>query len=235
MALDGATLSLIKREIEEVALDARIDKIHKPSRDELVIVLRYRGGSAKLLISACAANARIHFTTVPVENPKAPPMFCMLLRKHLGSGRLISVRQQGLDRILFLDFETVNELSDTVVVTLCVEIMGRHSNIILLDQNGRIIDAIKRVDMETSGVRQVLPGMQYVLPPMSPRLSLSENTPEEIEKALRCARDAELSKALMSVLEGVSPILVREIAHFACKGEEKRLSITTGCGFSSRR
>ncbi len=227
MALDGATLALIKREIESVALGARIDKIHKPSKDEVIIVLRHKTGSAKLLLSACAANARIQFTTVGVENPLTPPMFCVLLRKYIGNGKLIAVRQQGLDRILFLDFETTNELGDMVMLTLCIEIMGRHSNIILIGEGGRIVDAIKRVDIETSSVRQVLPGMVYTLPPAAARLSLAEHTPQEIITAIKAARVGELSKVLMSVLEGVSPILAREMAHFTTGGEEKQTTELT--------
>lgn len=220
MALDGATLALIKREIEGVALGARIDKIYKPSKDEVIIALRHKTGSAKLLLSACAANARIHFTTVSVENPLSPPMFCVLLRKYLGNGKLIAVRQQGLDRVLFLDFEAANELGDTVTVTLCIEIMGRHSNIILIGSNGRILDAIKRVDIETSSVRQVLPGMEYTLPPAGNRYSLIEHTPQQIIEGIKYAKNAELSKVLVSVLEGVSPLLAREMAHYASAGIE---------------
>ncbi|MFA9381210.1 MAG: NFACT family protein, partial [Acetanaerobacterium sp.] len=189
------------------------------SKDELILVLRQRGGSKKLLISAGAVGARIHFTQNAPENPQAPPMFCMLLRKHLGGARLCAVRQHGLDRVLFLDFETTNELGDPVTLTLCVEIMGRHSNIIFLDGGGRIIDSVKRIGVETSSVRQILPGMTYALPPASHRLSLAADAPQEIVQAVKDAPDGELPKALMTVLEGVSPILAREIAAFAAKGE----------------
>ena len=148
MALDGAFLSQLKYEIESAALESRVDRIHQPSREELVIALRWRGGGAKLLLSAGANSPRIHFTEVAIENPKQPPMFCMLLRKHLGNAKLVAVRQIGLDRILHLDFESVNEMGDLVTLTLAVEIMGRHSNIILIGPDGRVIDAIKRIDDE---------------------------------------------------------------------------------------
>ena len=220
MALDGAFLSQLRYEIESMALGSRVDRIHQPGREELIIALRWKGGTGKLLISAGANSPRIHFTSVAVENPKQPPMFCMLMRKHIGSARLVAVRQIGMDRILHLDFETVDELGDTVVLTLAVEIMGRHSNIILIDQSNRIIDAIKRIGEDMSSVRQVLPGMAYTLPPAQNKLSLLESAPGDIVRRVRQGKPAELSKALMDALTGVSPILCRELAHYAGHGTE---------------
>lgn len=220
MALDGLFLSELKAEMEAVALGARIDKIHQPAREELIIALRWKGGTAKLLLSAGANSPRAHFTSVPLENPKQAPMLCMLLRKHIGSARLVGVRQLGLDRILHLDFEAVNELGDTVVLTLAVEIMGRHSNLILIDQNGRIIDAVKRVGEEMSSVRQVLPGMAYVLPPAQDKLNLLLCQPEDVVARVRAGKPAELSKALLGALSGVSPIVCRELAHYTGRGAE---------------
>lgn len=220
MALDGATLSLLRREIENTALDARVDKIHKPSKDELVIVLRAKGATQRLLLSAGAEGARIHFTADAPENPQTPPMFCMLLRKHLCGARLCAVRQQGLDRVLFLDFAATNELGDPVTLTLCVEIMGRHSNVIFIGEGGRIIDAVKRIGLETSSVRQVLPGMVYSLPPAQPRLSLLDADVQEMLDAVSAAPDGDLVKVLMKVLEGVSPILARELAFLATQGAD---------------
>lgn len=220
MALDGAFLSELKHEIETLAANSRVDRIHQPSREELVIALRWKGGTGKLLLSAGADSPRIHFTAVAQENPKQPPMFCMLLRKHLGNARLIAVRQVGMDRILHLDFETVNELGDMVVLTIAVEIMGRHSNIILIDQNNRIIDSIKRIDGEMSSVRQILPGMAYTLPPQQNKLTLTCCTPAQVAQRVRTGRAVELSKGLMEALTGVSPILCRELAHYATHGGE---------------
>ena len=185
MALDGAFLSLIKYELERELIGSRIDRIYQPAKEEIILTLRFKGGVRRVLISAGAMDARIHLTETRAENPQSPPMFCMLLRKYLGSGKLVSIRQQGLDRILFLDFETVNEFSDPTVVTLAVEIMGRHSNLIVINSEGVIIDAVKRVDLEMSSVRQVLPGMRYQLPPAEPRHSLAEDDPEEMIAALR--------------------------------------------------
>lgn len=221
MALDGAFLSLLREEIERSVLDARIDKIYQPSKEEIILLLRGREGAHRLLLSANASGARVHFTKETVENPKSPPMFCMLLRKYLGSGRLVAVRQQGMDRILFLDFETYNELSDRVTVTLAVEIMGRHSNIIVLDQNGKIIDAIKRVNEDMSSVRMILPGLIYELPPAQDKLSLLRDDISEIVARVKNGRDGELSKCILGAVEGVSPLLTREMADYVTRGEHK--------------
>ncbi len=223
MALDGAFLHFIKEEISAY-IDARIDKIHQPSREEIVIHLRGKGYSKKLLLSAGADSPRIHFTEESFENPKTPPMFCMLLRKHLGSGRLAAVRQAGMDRILSLDFESVNELGDRVTLTLIIEIMGRHSNIILVGQDHKIIDAIKRVDEEMSRVRQVLPGMLYHELAPQDKLNLLTAQRAEIEARLSGGRDEELSKALVKLFQGISPVLAREIAGYATRYQERRVS-----------
>ena len=221
MALDGIFLSKIKHEIDTIAQDARIDRIAQPSKDEIVLTLRWYGGSGKLLLSANAGSARVHFTKSAPENPNTPPMFCMLLRKHLSSAKLISVQQIQLDRILHLNFESRNEFGDLVKITIAVEIMGRHSNIIIIDQNGRIIDSIKRVDLSTSSVRQVLPKMPYELPPMQDKLNLFETDTASILARLESGRVIELSKALIEALQGVAPLVCREIAHFANRGAEK--------------
>jgi len=218
MALDGAYLSLLAREIRTKVGEARIDKISQPSRDTLVIALRWRGGGGKLLLSAGAAGARAHFVTEAPENPKAAPMFCMLMRKHLGSGRLVGVEQMGMDRILHLKFETVNELGDTVVLTIAVEIMGRHSNLMLIGHDGRVIDAIKRVDQSTSSVRPILPGVAYTLPPAQHKLSPLQHSAEELCQAVVSGRNAELSKGILEQVEGLSPVVCRELASLALRG-----------------
>ena len=159
MALDGAFLYAVKNELQPL-VGGRVEKIHQPSREEIIISLRTRSGGKKIFISANAGSARVHITENPVDNPQTPPMFCMLLRKHLGSGKLIDVRQDGLERILFLDFECVNELGDIVTVTLACEIMGRCSNLVLINHEGKILDSIKRVDEEMARERMVLQGMR---------------------------------------------------------------------------
>lgn len=217
MALDGAFLYTIKNELTPL-IGGRVEKIHQPSREEIIISIRTRGGGKKLYISANAASARVHITENSVDNPQTPPMFCMLLRKHLGSGKLIGIRQDGLERILFLDFECVNELGDIVTVTLACEIMGRCSNLVIVNHEDRVIDSIKRVDEEMSRERLVLPGMKYTLPPRGERLNFLEADSEEITAALRSADNGELSKVLIRIFEGISPILAREWTYFAGRG-----------------
>ncbi len=227
MALDGAFLYAVKNELQPL-VGGRIDKIHQPSREEVVISIRTRSGSKKLYISANAGSARVHITEKSVDNPQTPPMFCMLLRKRLGSGKLLAVRQDGLERILFLDFECVNELGDIVTVTLACEIMGRCSNLIIIDNEGRVIDSIKRVDEEMSRERMVLPGMRYTLPPRDDRLNFLTAEPEEMTARLRSVQPAELSKALIRVFEGISPVLAREWTFFAGRGAELRSDTVDG-------
>ena len=181
MALDGIYLRHIKNEIEKQSLGARVNQIYQPNRDELVFVLRTYGGSQKLLLSARANSPRVNYCVNTPENPAQPPMFCMLMRKRLGGGKLVGVRQLECDRVLFLDFECVNELGDLVDLTVVCEIMGRYSNIILIDRGtGVIVDALKRVDLTVSSRRFVLPNIKYELPDPQDKLNILESTPEEI-------------------------------------------------------
>lgn len=217
MALDGAFLHAIKSELMPL-INGRVDKIYQPSREEIIISIRTYEGTKKLYISANAGSARVHVTSRSVDNPQTPPMFCMLLRKHLGGGRLVSIRQDGLERILFLDFECVNELGDVVTVTLACEIMGRCSNLVIINGKGQIIDSIKRVDSEMSRERLVLPGMAYEMPPRDDRLNFMTATDDEIYTAIKNADPAELSKAIIRTFEGISPLLAREWTFFAGRG-----------------
>lgn len=220
MALDGAFLHTIKAQIESEAMGSRIDKIYQPSREEIVLVLRSRGWVGKLLLSAGADSPRIHFTESEMENPKVPPMFCMLLRKHLSGGKLISVRQLGLDRVLYLDFETTNELGDVVTITVAVEIMGRHSNVIVVGPDGKILDAVKRIDRDMSGVRPILPGMTYTLPPQQEKLNLLTAQRDEIRESILNAKGLDIAKSIAAAFEGFSAVLAREAAFYATHGQE---------------
>lgn len=220
MALDGAFLHTIKSQIESEAMDSRVDKIYQPSREEIVLVLRSRGWVGKLLLSAGADSPRIHFTQSEMENPKVPPMFCMLLRKHLSGGKLISVRQLGLDRVLYLDFETTNELGDLVTITVAVEIMGRHSNVIVVGPDGKILDAVKRIDRDMSGVRPILPGMTYTLPPQQEKLNLLTAQRDEIRESILNAKGLDIAKSIAAAFEGFSAVLAQEAAFYATHGQE---------------
>lgn len=215
MAFDGAFLYQIRREIEINALDCKVDKVCQPARDELVLILRSKKGNGKLLLSANANSPRVQFTEDSPENPMTPPMFCMLLRKRLCGGRLIAVRQPGLERALLLDFSCVNELGDTVIHTLAVEIMGRYSNIIL-SADGKIVDAIKRVDASMTSERLVLPGMAYELPPAQDKLNLLETDSDIICHRITHDKPAVLHKAILKTLQGVSPVVCRELQYLSC-------------------
>ncbi len=225
MAFDGAYLYAVKQEIEQY-IGARADKIHQPSRDEILIHLRGREGVNKLLISTAGDSARLHLTEVAIENPAAPPMFCMLLRKHLGGGKLTAVRQDGLERILFLDFDCVNELGDRVTLTLACEVMGRYSNLLLIGQDGKVIDSLKR-NADITRERVILPGFPYEMPHRSRRLNFLTTDDATISSALLLAADMPLDKALVQLFEGVSPLLAREWAYYVGRGESIRTHAMT--------
>ncbi len=176
MSLDAATLALVAGELKNTLLDAKIDKIFEPTRDEVLMTLRTRTETHRLLLSARSGSARVCLTKENFENPLTPPGFCMLLRKHLTGGRLIELRREPGDRIVYFDFRCTNEMGDLVTNTLAVELMGRYSNLVLV-QDGRIIDALKRVDFDDSEVRQLLPGLAYTLPPKPARPDFLVNSP----------------------------------------------------------
>ena len=215
MALDGITLHFVKTELEQTVLGARVEKVHQPSKAEIVLLLRTRGGAFRLFLSAESASARVHLTQFPTENPQNPPMLCMLFRKHLTGATLVGIRQAGLDRILFLDFDAANEIGDKVKLTLCIEITGQHSNIILIDGNGKILDAVKRVDETKSSVREVLPNCTYVLPPRQDKINLLSASVEQAAARVKLQKNQQLAKAFMQSVEGISPIVSRELAHLA--------------------
>lgn len=214
MAFDGVMLHYVKEEIKKIADEARVSQIHQPNRDELVISLRTREGNKKLLVSSRANSPRVCFTEKAPENPATPPMLCMLLRKRLSGAKLVDVRQPDLERILFLDFSGVNELGDRVLLTLCVEIMGKYSNIILIDGEGIVVDALKRVDFTMSSQRLVLPNIKYELPPKQDKLCILDCESREIvDKALNTPSEMRLSKAILSAMQGISPVIARELEY----------------------
>lgn len=209
MALDGIFLHHLKNEIAAFAVGARVEKIHQPSKEELLFSLRSREGAKKLLLSCRADTAGIYFTEYPTENPAKPPMLCMLLRKHLAGAKILAFEQDGLERIVRIKMQAVNELGDIVLYTLAVEIMGRYSNIILIDQNGVIVDALRRVDEGKSHIRTVLPGEEYVLPPAQDKLNIFEDSIDEIKSRINASGKTP-ANAFQSVVMGVSPIVCRE-------------------------
>ncbi len=223
MALDGMFLRLIKSELE-AQIGSRISQIYQPNRDELVFILRGFSGSKKLLLSARANSPRINFCTKTPENPAQPPMLCMLLRKRLGGGKLTAVRQLECDRVIFLDFECVNELGDTVMLTVVCEIMGMYSNVILTDSNGVIIDSLKRVDLTMSSRRLVLPNIKYEPPEGQNKTNLlTAQVTEAVQRITELDEEMPLDKAILKAVQGVSPIVCREIAYRVMPDATNRL------------
>ena len=227
MALDGLFLHCIGQELEAAVIGAKVDKVYQPSSEELVLTLRSRDlGALKLLFCARANSPRIHLTKASFENPATPPMLCMLLRKRLGGATLTGIRQAGFDRILFLDFSATNELGDKETLTVAMEIMAQYSNVILIGPDGKIIDALKRVDLTRSSKRLILPGLAYELPPQQDKLALPEHSVEELVERIRSFSAKTLSSAVLSSVQGVSPALAREVA-FRALGDDKHLSEMT--------
>ena len=221
MSIDGFFFYLLKNEISQFAIDSRVDKIHQPSKDEIIINLRSRQGSKKLLLSCNADAARIHFTEFPPENPAKPPMFCLLLRKRLTGAWVTDIEQDNLERILKINFSGTDELGDKTNYSLIIEIMGKYSNIIFVGKDGKIIDSMKRVDENKSHIREVLPGVTYVAPPKQDKLNIFTDDIEKIREKIAQSRKG-IYKAVMEAIKGVSPIICREFEYGLTLDEFKK-------------
>lgn len=213
MSPDGITLNLIIKELLEVLIPGRVERIYQPERQEIVINLRSSGKSRHLLISAQAENARLHLTTQEKKNPLTPPLFCTVLRKYLEGSRLVSIKQDGLDRVVHFTFSRIAESGEFQDIVLVVEIMGKHSNIILADpRSNTIIDGIKRYSHILSRYREVLPGREYLAPPSQKKVhpvSLSED--EFINLILKQPLEKKLKEIIFHRLEGLGHALVQEM------------------------
>ena len=216
MSLDGLFLHCIRAELENSIIGAKVDKVYQPSSEELVFSLRTRKqGGKKLLLSARANSPRINLTGASYENPASPPMLCMLLRKRLGGATVTAIRQNGCDRILFLDFLAVNEMGEKENLSLAVEIMAQYSNVVLVSEDGMIIDALKRVDFTKSSKRLVLPGVKYELPPAQDKVNILEETTDLATERIMSFPNKTVSSAILSSVMGVSPIVSRELSYIA--------------------
>ena len=224
MPLDALCLSGVVHELQNALSGAKIDKIYQPSRDEVVLALRAPAGNVKLLLSANPSHPRAHLTQISRENPDKPPMFCMLLRKHLSGARLLELVQPPMERVVDLRLEALDELGDRVERRLVLEAMGRHSNLILLDGEGRIMDCLRRVDSDMSARRQVLPGLFYRLPPAQEKLAPSSLDRAALESALAAApEESQADKWLLDTFGGLSPLICRELAFRAGGATDARL------------
>lgn len=212
MPLDAVYLTQVAKELRCSLEQARIDKIHQPSRDEVVLSLHNRKGAFRLLLSANPSHPRAHITTVSTENPASPPMFCMLLRKHLTGGRLSEISQPPMERVLDFSFQCTGELGEEVIRHLVIELMGRNSNLILLGEDGRIIDCVRRVDYEMSQQRQVLPGLYYHLPPQQEKKNPLTATLEDISAMVQAVdTPTRPDSFLMDHFAGLPPLICREL------------------------
>ena len=165
MPLDAICLGAVTNELNTVLAGCRIEKVYQPDRDEIVIQTRGQGGARRLLVSIAAGTPRVHFIETARENPAVPPMFCMLLRKHVQGAKIAAVTQPAVERMLSIELDTTDEMGVACKKHLICELMGKHSNVVLCGEDNRIIDAMRRVDGDLSGKRQVLPGLFYRMPP----------------------------------------------------------------------
>ncbi len=209
MALDGITAYALSCELDENLSGGRIDKIHQPERSEIVMTVRNNGENFRLLLCANPSFPRVHLTEVSKENPASPPMFCMLLRKHLTSGKITRVYQYEFERIIMFDIEVRDELGVLGIKKLIIEIMGKHSNLILVNSDGKIIDSIFHVDITMSRVRQIMPGLMYSLPPSGGKVNPLTMSDDEIRSYFDCDLNA-VSKMIVSTFMGISPLMAEE-------------------------
>ncbi len=218
MALDAITLSLLANELDKELQGSRVDKIHQPSKDEIVMHIRKRDGNIKLLISARSGSARVCITKESFENPQTPPSFCMLMRKYFQGAKFLSAHSIQGERIIMLSFTATSEMGDTVNLDLAVELMGRYANIVAINQEGKVIDAMKRVDADASSVRQLLPGLTYKLPPNRENPYLITESQQVLDKVF--SFDAPINTAFMKNTLGIGPVIAREIAYRAVGNKE---------------
>ena len=214
MAFDGITLSCMTTELNNILKDGRVEKVLQPEYDEIILAVRSGGKNRRLVLSASSSNPRIHFTDVQKENPEKAPMFCMLLRKHLAGGKIVGVFQPDFERVVEVHIESRDEMGDTSVKRLIIEVMGRVSNIILADGMGRVLGSIKHIDFSVSQVRQLIPGMLYEMPPSQGKINPLE---ADKDKFLEMLADYSLGadKFLLDTFTGIGPLSAREIAYRA--------------------
>lgn len=209
MALDAVAIAALTKELQCLC-GGRIDKIHQPEKDEIVLHIRTYEESYKLVISASPAHPRLHLTSSAKENPKTAPLFCMLMRKHMGSGKIIGIEQCGFERIVKIAVESYDELGDKTVKYIIAEFMGRHSNIILVSEDNRIIDSVKRVDETISSVREILPGGIYEMPPVQEKTDLIDF---DVNSEISFDKPGKADRAILSSIGGISPLTAREVIY----------------------
>lgn len=214
MAFDGITVSCLRKELADQLTGGRITKIVQSEADELLLTIKNNKDQYRLLLSASASLPLVYLTENNKPAPMTAPGFCMLLRKHLGGGRIVSVTQPSLERILHFHIEHLDEMGDLCRKTLIVELMGKHSNLIFCKEDGMILDSIKHVSLAVSSVREVLPGRTYFIPHTQNKLDPLSADPSEMVSAI-CAKPVILSKAIYTTLTGFSPVMAEELCYRA--------------------
>ncbi len=214
MAFDGITVSCLRRELSDKLTGGRITKIVQSEADELLLTIKNNANQYRLLLSASASLPLVYLTDKNKPAPMTAPGFCMLLRKHLGGGRIVDVSQPSLERILHFHIEHLDEMGDLCRKTLIVELMGKHSNLIFCKEDGMILDSIKHVSLAVSSIREVLPGRTYFIPHTQDKLDPLTADPAEMVVAI-CEKPMALSKAIYTTLTGFSPVMAEELCHRA--------------------
>ena len=214
MAFDGIVVANVVAELREKLLGGRISKIAQPETDELLLTVKGQKGQHRLLLSASASLPLVYLCSANKPSPMTAPNFCMLLRKHIANGRLVDIRQPGLERIIHFEVEHMDELGDLRRKDLILELMGKHSNVIFCDEDGTIIDSIKHVSAQTSSVREVLPGRTYFVVQTQEKADPLTLTEEEFCRTV-FAKPMPLAKAVYSSLTGISPVIAEEVCHRA--------------------
>lgn len=214
MALDGLVLANIVSELKNTLIGGRIDKIYQIEKEDILLTIRNNGVTHKLLLTANSNYPRLHLSTLAKNPSQDPPMFCMLMRKHLGGGKLLHIIQPDLERIVEFHIEATNELGDKETKKLIIEIMGRHSNIILTKENDVILDSIKHISNDKSSVREILPNRLYQRPPHNEKLNPLTISEDSFMDKLK-ATDLPLFKGLYMNFNGLSPMICHEICHNA--------------------
>ena len=223
MAFDAFFMSAVLSEVRETALGARVEKIHQPSRDTVVLLLKCEKCREKLLFALNPAAPRLHLTETVRENPDQPPMFCMLLRKHLSGARLTKIEQLPMERMARLSFDCIDEMGDAVQKQLVVELMGRTCNLYLLDPQGRILDCLRRIGLDESSKRSALPGLMYQEPEAITKQNPKNWSKEDYVNLLAQPGADVLADRLMDNLGGLSPLVCREAALFAAGDTDARV------------
>ncbi len=225
MAYDGITIHSILHEITDKLLGGRIDKVYQPESDEIILSVRSLGKNYKLLLTANPSHPRLHLTNSVRENPLEPPLFCMVLRKHIQSGKIIEITQPNFDRIVNIKIEALNEMGDYTVKTLVLEIMGRHSNLMLVDEDMRVLECARHISFDKSSVRQMLPGKEYTMPPGGDKTDTLLLDEDNFLASLEKMQSEKTFAAIYKSYNGISPVIADEICYNAKIGADTPVGV----------